>query len=150
MTTETERKAAFRDCPILKDYLATALQDLDLSESDWACEEEREARDSGTIYDCPDETFLRAKDDCEAFMRDNAAHVEAALDLQPGKEGLRYTHRYVDYDRIGSTFYLQRVGHGVGFTDDGNAPCLKALEEYSRSHRMEGLYFGDDGKAYWA
>lgn len=147
--TEDERKAAFKACPILADYLATALQDLQYSESDEACTDEREARDSGTIYDCPVETFDAARRDCEAFMAANAAHIESALELVPGEDGLRYGRVYVTYERIGSRFYLQRVGHGVGFTDDGDANCLKAMGEYARSHSCESLYLGDDGKAYW-
>lgn len=147
--TESERKQAMRDCPILSDYLATALQDLQCTEMDESCEEEREERDSGTIFDCPDETFLRAQRDCTAFMESQKRWIERATDLEPGEDGLRYGTRGFDMGRIGSTFYLSRVGHGVAFTDDGDDMALQILGDYSRSHRCEGLYFGDDGKAYW-
>ena len=145
--TESERKAAFKACPILSDYLATALEDLQFSEADAACMDGRQEEDSGSIYDCPNETFQRALQDCREFMSANAEHVEAATDCHPANapDGPCLT-----VERIGSTFYLQRVGHGVGFTDDGDAPCLEAMGEYCRSHHTEGLYFGDDGKVYWA
>jgi len=143
---EALRNLLFRACPILQDYLATALADLQLGDA-----EEGEARDSGTVYDCPNDTFERAANDCFAFMAANHQHVEAATELEPGSDGLRYSRGDpMDHDRIGSTFYLSRVGTGVGFTDDGNADCLKALEAYAGEHSTEGLYFGEDGKAYWA
>lgn len=136
LAREDARKAAFRVCPILCEYLATALTDLQLSDADQACEDEREPMDSGTVYDCPDETFKRAYDECQQFMTVNAAHIETALNE-------------LSHDRIGSTFYLSQVGHGVGFTDDGGTECLAQMEVYARNNRCEGLYFGDDGKAYW-
>lgn len=147
--TESERNAAFKSCPILKDYLATALQDLQFYEADSACMEEREERDAGTIYDCPDSTFQRAWNDCAAFMEAMGDQVEAYLDLVPGEAGLRYARGiWPAIERVGSTFYLLRVGHGVSFTDDGDADCLKAMDDYTRGCRIEGLYFSDDGKAY--
>lgn len=146
---ETERKAAFKECPILSEYLATALQDLQFGEADNACEDERDARDSGTIYDCPDETFNRAWQDCKEFMAANKRWIQRALDLEPGEDGLRYGRRGFDYDRIGYYFYMQRVGHGVGFTDDGDDMALQIMADYCRINPIEGLYFGDDGAAYF-
>lgn len=143
------RRDKMRDCPILRDYLATALQDLDLSESDESCAESREPRDSGTIFDCPDETFLIAWQECKRFMAECAADIESATDLEPGESGLRYGREYMTHERIGSTLYLSRVGHGVSFTDDGDAPCLQALENWCNANRRDSLYFGDDGCAYW-
>lgn len=146
---ETERKAAFRECPILADFLSTALQDLQYQEADNACEDGREARDSGTIYDCPDSVFETARRICDAFMRDCADDIAAALGLEPGEPGLEYSRgRYVTHERLGGTFYLASVGHGVTFTDDGNAECLQRLSDYARRVNWEGLYFGDDGKVY--
>lgn len=149
---ETERKADFRACPILADYLATMLQDLQFTESDEACTDEREARDSGTIYELNESDYQRCKADCEAFMVDNAADIESALDLVPGEDGLRSTaDRYMTHERIGSTLYMVRVGHGVSFTDDGDADCLQRLNAAARAMAyFEGAYFGDDGKVYLA
>lgn len=147
--TEEERKAAFRACPILEDYLAVMLEDVQLTENEEACTEEREARDSGTIYTVPDSIFERARQDCESFMRDNSEAIRQALELVPGEEGLRYANgRYVTLERIGSTLWLARTGTGVTFTDDGNAPCLERLAEAARAMHCESPYFGDDGRLY--
>jgi hypothetical protein len=147
--TEDERKAAFKACPILADYLATMLQDVQLSEADEACEEEREERDAGTIYTVPDSIFDQARELCESFYADNRQAIEEALELVPGEDGLRFAGgRYVTLERIGSTLYLASVGHGVTFTDDGNAPCLERLADAARALRRESPYFGDDGRLY--
>ncbi len=149
MINEQERRAAFNACPILADYLATALQDLQYSEMDAACTEERDERDTGTVYNCPDETFTKAKIHCQTFMRDCASHIEAALELEPGEAGFRYGQDWLSWPHIGATFYLATVGSGVTFTDNGDAPCLEAMAQYARKNWGEGLYLGDDGKAYW-
>lgn len=147
--TESERKEAFRDCPILKEYLATALQDLQFSENDESCEAEREARDTGTIYDCPEETFRKAWQDCTAFMQSQKRWIGRALELEPGEDGLRYTATHFDQDLIGYYFYMQSVGHGVGFTDNGDDESLQIMADYCRVRYCAGLYLGDDDKAYW-
>jgi hypothetical protein len=149
MDTEEARKADFKACPILADYLATMLQDLDYSEADEACTEDREPRDAGTIYDLCEETYQKHKADCERFYRENLADIEAACELVPGEEGLRYSGgRYITMERIGSTFYMLRVGHGVAFTDDGNADCLERLNEATRKFGGFDAYFGDDDHVY--
>lgn len=147
---ESARKQAFNACPILADYLATALQDLQYTEMDEACEQERDERDSGTIYDCPDSVFEWARAYCERFLRERESEIHDAYGLVPGYTGFAYAKRDVDFTRIGSTLYLESVGHGVGFTDDGNAPCLEAMSEWARDNRQESLYFGDDGRVYAA
>jgi len=149
MLDETARKAAFDAVPILETYLATALEDAQFYENDNACEDEREARDTGTIYNCPDETFQRAHKDCAAFMEAQARWINRALELEPGEDGLRYGTRGFDHGRIGYYFYMQRVGHGVGFTDDGDDQALQIMADYCRVNRLEGLYLGDDGRAYF-
>jgi hypothetical protein len=146
---ESERKQAMRDCPILQSYLSTALQDLQFSESDEACSESREARDSGTIYDCPNETFLKALQDCQQFEETNKRWIQRAIELEPGEDGLRYGRDNFTHERIGYYFYMQRVGHGVGFTDDGDDESLQIMADYCRIHNCEGLYFGDNGQACW-
>lgn len=147
---EAARNAAFRACPILSAYVSTLLEDLQHSESDEACTEGREPRDSGTVYTLPDSEFEKCRASCERFAAENAEAIAAAMELEPGEPGLQYTtHRYMTADRIGSTFYMMRVGHGVAFTDDGDAPALQSLAEAARNFGyMESAYFGDDGRVY--
>jgi hypothetical protein len=148
--TELKRNEDFRKCPILAAFISTMLEDLDLHESEEACMEEREARDSGTIYELADSEYEKCKAMCERFYSENLADIEAAGELEPGEPGLQYTQsRYMDADRIGSTFYMLLVGHGVAFTDDGDADCLQRLNDATRDFgHFEGAYFGDDGKVY--
>lgn len=148
---EESRNAAFRACPILCSFIGTALEDLQLGESDEACTEGREARDSGTVYTLPDSEFEKCKTLCESFMAEHAADIEAAMALEPGSKGLRYSDgRSFDYDRIGLTLYLSAVGHGVTFTDDGNADCLGRLADAASALQFDSPYFGDDGRVYFA
>lgn len=150
MTNETVRRDAFKRSPILESFLATALQDLQYSEADEACTEERDARDSGTIYDCPDATFATARAMVARFESECAQAIAAAGELEPGVEGFNYARHYMTPDRIGSRLYLSCVGSGVGFLDDGNADCLETMEAWARANRIESPYFGDDDKAYFA
>lgn len=148
---ELSREKDFRACPILRSYIATMLQDLQLSELDEACEEEREPRNSGTIYTLPDSEYEKCKADCVQFYTENLDDISEAGDLVPGEDGLKYTQdRYMTEERVGSTFYLLRVGHGIAFTDDGNAPCLERLNEATRAFGGFDTYFGDDGNVYIA
>jgi hypothetical protein len=148
-STEAQRKADFKACPILADYLATMLQDLDYREADEACEEGREARDSGTIYTLCEKTYQKHKAYCEGFYRENLADIEAATELVPGEDGLQYTKdRYMTPERIGSTLYMVQVGHGVGFCDDGDADCLQRLDAAAKELPHFDWYFGDDGEVY--
>jgi hypothetical protein len=145
---EIARKADFKACPILADYISTALQDWQFSENDEACSEGREARDCRTIYTLYEETYQRMKADCESFVLANAEHIDAALELVPGEDGLRYGKNYMTLERIGYYFWMSRVGHGVDFTDDVDAPYLVAMSTYCREHPAESLYMGDDGEMY--
>lgn len=131
--TEIARREDFKACPILESYISTLLEDLQFSENDAACEEGREALDTGTIYTLPEAEYQRCKADCIRFYTENLADIEEADELVPGEPGLQYTKwRYMNADRVGSTFYLSHVGHGINFTDDGDAPCLQRLEEATR------------------
>jgi hypothetical protein len=150
---ETARKADFRANPILSDYLATMLEDFQFSENDEACSEEREERDTGTIYTLNESEYIRHKRDCDKFYADNRADIDAALELVPGEEGLRYGRDYMTHERIGYYFYMVRAGHGVSFTDDGTpgeADCLSNLNKAARAFPSFDLYFGDDGEVYSA
>lgn len=151
MLTEAERnrEADLRANPLLREYIGTMLQDLQFSEADEASSETREARDSGTIYDCPNETFAKCRDDAWKFYEENRADIEAALELIPGEEGLQYANnRPMTLDRIAYYLWMTRVGHGVAITDDGNAPCLQRLDKAAASFGNLDAYFGDDGRAY--
>lgn len=142
---EAARNAAFKACPILADFVATMLQDLQYTEADEACTEEREEGDTGTIYTLADDTFDRCKAYCEAFMANNADAIAEALDLVPGEDGLRYGRDYITHARIGSTLYMLAVGHGVAFTDDGDAECLHKLNEATRADRLEFTFDHESG-----
>ncbi len=146
---EADRKADFKACPILADFIATMLQDLQYREADDACEEEREEGDTGTIYTVDESIYQICKTLCEGFMARNAESIEQALDLEPGEPGLQYARgRYMSYERIGSTFYMLLVGHGVSFTDDGDAPCLEAMNADTRADRGAEFYFDGDRVYY--
>ncbi|WLJ71171.1 hypothetical protein [Sphingomonas phage Carli] len=142
---EAERKAIYRADSMLESFIGCALQDLQLSESDEACTDEREARDSGTIYTLDARTFESLRSVVEAFRVACGPHIESALELEPGEDGLQYGRDYMTHDRIGSTLWLAVTGTGVTFTDDGDAPALVAMADWSRSQHCEGLYFGDAG-----
>jgi hypothetical protein len=150
---ERERKAAFRACPMAESFLAVLLQDLQHSESDEACTEEREARDSGTIYTCPDSTFRAAVAECESFLAAIAAHLAAVPD--GALAGLDLASCYT-LEQMGSDLYLERAGHGAGFRDrdawsddrDENAAIGETLSDLVESRSSLEVYLGDDGQAY--
>lgn len=150
--SEQERKAAFAANPMAESFLATLLQDAQLSENDSACVEEREPMDSGTIYDCPDSTFNLAMRECQRF-RD--AITQAIVTVPDGAlAGLDTDCRYT-LEAIGSDLYLERAGHGAGFRDrdiwsDDSDECRaigEALSDLVERGAVES-YFGDDGKLY--
>ena len=145
---EHRRNRDFQRCPILRDYIAAMLDDVQESENYNAQEDDREPVETGTIYTLREITYQQCAALCVAFMRDNAEHIDAALDLIPGEPGLRYGRDYMTHDRIGYYFYMLSVGHGVGFTDDGDAPCLVAMCDYTRANRGAEFYVGDDGNVY--
>lgn len=150
--TESYRKGIFKACPGFSDFVAVALQDLQYSENDEACTDERDARDSGTIYDSilTGEAFEHMRQIYTAFRRDNAAHIETLTNAHPGDSGFEYLKRpeRLTDEGLGSTFWLALVGSGVTFTDDGSHPALEALAEYARPLYCEGLYFGDSGHVH--
>lgn len=154
MISEEERKAAFRANPAAESFLATLLEDAQLHESDEACGEEREARDSGTIYDCPDGTYRVAMANCEAFL----AAIREALAAVPDQAlaGLDLDNRYT-MERLGADLYLKRAGHEAGFRDrvdtwsddrEENDAIGERLSELVDSRGSLESYFGDDGRLY--
>lgn len=70
--------------------------------------------------------------DCAKFWADNEEDLKAAMTLEPGSEGFKYGREELDETRLGHLFLYSRQGHGVGFDDDGEAECLKRLQEAGR------------------
>lgn len=86
--------------------------------------------------------------DCRDFSADNAARLAAAYALEPGAEGYQYGRDPIDERRAGQLFWYARNGHGITFTDDGDAPCLRELQIAARAWTGADPYIGDDGKVY--
>lgn len=147
---EAERNSEFNLYPGLSDYIACALQDLQYSESDEACTDGRDARNTGTIYDLHSVTYDKLRDYFVEFLAECAPHIETVTNASPGDDGFQYCRNCerLTHDGIGSTYWLAQCGSGVTFTDDGDSPALQALTDYARLHSVETLYFGDDGKVY--
>jgi len=136
---ETARRAAFRSEPMIEGFLSCALQDLQFMEMDESYMEEREERDSGTIYTCPDETFCRAVDECARF-RTSAGDLLADMSCD-------------QLERAGADLYLERAGHGAGFSDRpgiyGSQEVADSMSSMVQKGADISVYFGDDGQAYF-
>lgn len=153
---EEQRREDFRADSMLEDFVSTALQDAQLTEDDAACSEEREARDSGTVYTLNRWAFDSLREIVSRFRRECGEHIAAALELEPGEPGLQWrtsgsrAGQQITDDELGSTLWLAVTGSGVTFTDDGDAPCLEAMADWASHNRIESLYFGDNGSLYLA
>ena len=101
-----------------------------------------------TFAELAPETLAKIQRDCEAFQTANAALLETAAALEPGSETFRYARNTLDDTRLGQLFWYARNGHGVSFEDDGNAPCLYALQEAAHHVGQADSYLGDDGLIY--
>jgi hypothetical protein len=88
--------------------------------------------------------------DCAKFQTANRALMDEASELEPGSESFRYGRNPLDDDRLGNLFWYARNGHGVSFTDDGSAACLKALQKAAQAFRQVDSYVGDDELVYLA
>lgn len=75
------------------------------------------------------ESIAKIAADCAAFWKANEADLEAAKALVPGNDDFFYAREPLDDRRLGHLFLYTRQGHGVGFDDDGNAPCLTRLDD---------------------
>ena len=71
--------------------------------------------------------------DCARFWTENETDLKAALELVPRSESFKYAKEELTETRLGHLFLYSRQGHGVGFTDDGNADCLERLQEAGRN-----------------
>lgn len=132
---EDYRRKEFKRLPGLDAYLSTALQDLQYSENDDACTEEREAQDSGTIYDMPPETFASLRNDYDQFVADAGEDFAEWCDIYGA-------------DSFGSNFHLNRSGHGCGYWDRNAGELGDRLSQLSDKAGNRDFYFGDNGKVY--
>lgn len=89
--------------------------------------------DNYGLDDIAEETLLQAKEDCEAFQRDNWD------DIDRSRESL---------EQAGHDFWLTRNGHGAGFWDRGLGDIGERLTKASKVYGSVDLYIGDDGKIY--
>ena len=108
--------------------------------------------DSVSFADLAPETLSRIIADCAAFQTANAALLDAAKELVPGESGLRYGRVELNDERLGMLFWYARNGHGVAFTDDGDAPCLQALQDacgWRTPFAQVDTGLGDDGLIYF-
>ncbi len=156
IATERERAAIFATNPMVAGFLSTMLQDAQYSENDFACEQGRDALDTGTIYDCPDATFRAVIAECDAFMvalRAAAAATHDQSEVLSHLEGFDVDR--VDLKALGSDLYLERAGHGAGFQDRDiwhddpatNRGIGDALSLLVEARSLE-TYLGDDGALY--
>jgi uncharacterized protein YndB with AHSA1/START domain len=136
---EQQRKCAFETWPMLEGFLSTLLEDLQMSEAEEAFGDEREERDCGTIYTCPESTLRAVAQYCRDF-RDAARKV-----IEDNR---------LDETRIGADLYLAMAGHGADFrdrndwVDDVEESRLIGNHLHSYvSGRIE-TYIGDDSRAY--
>lgn len=104
--------------------------------------------DSPGFADLAPEALAKIIADCERFQTAHAALLDAAKELEPGSPSFRYGRNPLDDERLGQLFWYARNGHGVSFTDDGDAPCLQALQDACRTFGGVWSYVGDDGLVY--
>jgi hypothetical protein len=105
-----------------------------------------------TFSDLAPETLTRIIADCATFQIVNETLLAEASELVPGSDGLRYGNDVLDDRRLGQLFWYARNGHGVSFLDDGDAPCLEALQDacgYGTAFSTVDSYLGDDGLIYF-
>lgn len=77
--------------------------------------------------------------DCDRFLgtiMPDGCFVRQWLDraqaLEPGSPEFKYAREALDDRRCGHLFWYARQGHGVAWTDDGNAEYLHGLQEACR------------------
>lgn len=93
-------------------------------------------------------TLAKIVADCARFQTANRALLDQASELEPGSESFRYGRNVLDDERLGQLFWYARNGHGISFEDDGDAPCLEALQNAAEAFRQVDSYVGDDGLVY--
>ena len=139
------RSADARADPAFAAYLAAMLSDAVRQEEEEARSESREAREVGTVETMPSDVYEASLADWRRFADANAAEIAAAYALVPGEEGFSFANGAMTPERIGSTAWLVRTGSGIGFTDDGDAECLRRLDDAAEALGQVDTYFGEDG-----
>lgn len=115
---------------------------------DWNPETQSSLPGDVTFADLSHTALATLVADCAAFQEKYATALDMARELVPGTAGLRYTKTALDDTRLGQLFWYARNGHGVAFTDDGNAECLKGLQQAGQACTSRDVYLGDDGMIY--
>lgn len=112
---------------------AAALEGLDdmlrgyLACAEWLMRDELDVEGTGRVREgiargWTRESLKRAESDCAEFLADNAVDLEA-YQTTTGR----------DMESAGHDFFLTRNGHGAGFWDRGDAPCLDRLSAAARA-----------------
>lgn len=111
---------------------------------DWNPETQSSLPGDVTFADLSQTAYATISADCTAFQEKYATILDMARELVPGDTGLTYAREALDDTRLGQLFWYARNGHGVAFTDDGDADCLKSLQQAAQA--CSGLYvcYGDD------
>jgi hypothetical protein len=121
--------------------------------TEWHTEESQErVREGEADGDLPNDagfsdlhpdTLNAMHGDCSDFQNHNRRWLSIAYTLEPGRSGYRYAKEHLDKRRAGQLFWYARNGHGVGWTDDGDAECLKLLQSASRAFGERNVWFSE-------
>ena len=143
-TVGSARTAAAGADPAFAAYLAAMLSDAGRHEEEEARSESRETREVGSVETMPQDVYEASLADWRRFADGNAADIAAACALVPGEEGFSFADGAMTPERIGATAWLVRTGSGIGFTDDGDAECLRRLDAAAEALGQVDAYLGDD------
>jgi hypothetical protein len=91
--------------------------------------------------DLAPETLAQMREDCTAFLADNAADC--------GTHGITDA-RWSWQEQCGHDFWLTRNRHGAGFWDRGTGDVGQRLADAARIYGACDLYVGDNGLIYSA
>lgn len=114
----------------------------------WNPEEHSNLPGDVAFSDLAPSALARIIADCAKFQEAHDELLDDARNLVPGDDGFKYGRDALDDERLGMLFWYARNGHGVAFTDDGDAPCLQALQNAARAFCGSDVYLGDDGLIY--
>ncbi len=93
------------------------------------------------ISDLPLDALSKINADCSKFQTENAELLDAARALVPKTDEFKYANEPLTDERLGQLFWYARNGHGVSFTDDGDAECLEKLQDAARPYGQVDLYY---------
>jgi hypothetical protein len=117
-------------------FIATMLQDLDLTTQEETGESPNTARE-----DIDPDTLRGLLAELRGFFIENESLIRPEACMRPGDV----------VEAAGSDLYMTRVGHGVGFWDSTcwASPEGDLLDKAAKAMgHFEGAYLGDDGKVY--